>query len=86
MILVVHLETKDVGFFHIRNEEKFKCNICDTAFESKSDFMKHRKTKHKQRLQMCKNKETYVFKTSCWVLHDDCQNINENSEKKEDIV
>ena len=71
---------------HNRNDETFNCNICDTAFESISDFMKHRKTKHKERVKMCKNKETCVFKTSCWFLHDDYQNINENSEKKEDIV
>ena len=48
--------------------------------------MKHRKTKHKERVQMCKYKETCVFKTLCWFLHDDYQNINENNEKKEDIV
>ena len=81
-------EEKKCWFLHITNEETFKCNICDTTFESKSDFMKHRKKKHKERVQMCKNKETCFFKTSCWFLHEevDHENKNENSEKKDDNV
>ena len=31
-------------------------------------------------------RDTCDFKTSCWFIYDDYQNINGNSEKKEDIV
>ena len=81
-------EDEKCWFLHIRNEETFKCNICDTSLESKSDFMKHRRNKHKERVQMCKNKEKCVFGNSCWFIHEalDNQKINKNNEKKENIV
>ena len=78
-------EDQKCWFLHLRYEEEFRCNICDTSFQSKSDFMKHRKTKHKEMVQMCKNKERFVFKNSCWFIHEalDTQKINENNENKE---
>ena len=35
-------EDQKCWFLHLRNEEEFRCNICDTSFQSKSDFMKHK--------------------------------------------
>ena len=81
-------EDQKCWFLHMKNEETFKCNICDTTFESQSDFMKHRKTKHKERVQMCKNKERCVFKNLCWFIHEalNSQMKNENNENKEKNV
>ena len=72
----------------MRNEEKFKCNICDITFESKHEFMKHRKLKHIEMVQMCKNNDQCLFKTSCWFRHEEYDNqiSTENNEENENII
>ena len=61
-------------FLHMRNEENFKCNICNITFECKNEFMKHRKLKHIEMVQMCKNNDQCVFKNSCWFRHEEYDN------------
>ena len=72
----------------MRNEENFKCKICDITFESKHEFMKHRKLKHKEMVQMCKNNGQCLFKNSCWFRHEEYDNqiIIENNEENENVI
>ena len=74
-------------FLHIRNDETFKCNICDQTFKTKANFMHHRKLKHSEMVQKCKNEESCVFEKSkpCWFSHELIgeirKDITENIEK-----
>ena len=71
-------------FLHITSNESFKCNICEEHFQTRSNFMKHRKSKHRSMVQLCKNKKKCVFISSCWFLHEilDEQKINHKSDEK----
>ena len=77
--------------FHTRNSEVFKCNICDKTFSDKSQFMKHRKTKHVEMVKSCKNGEC-IYKNECWFRHDfedikeDNIKANENEKLIEKLV
>ena len=50
--------------------------------------MKHRKLKHIEMVQMCKNDKQCLFKNSCWFMHEeyDHQIIIENNEENENII
>ena len=73
---------------YMRNEENFKCNICNVTFECKNEFMKHRKLKHIEMVQMCKNNDQCIFKNSCWFRHEEYDNqiIIENNEENENVI
>ena len=62
-------EDKKCWFLHMQSNEDFKCNICDESFQTKSKFMNHRKNQHREMVQLCKNNEECVFKSSCWFKH-----------------
>ena len=44
-------------FIHMQSNEDFKCNLCQENFISKSNFMKHRISKHRDLVQFCRNNE-----------------------------
>ena len=69
-------------FLHMQRNENFKCNICKEDFQSKSNFMKHRKTQHISMVQFCKSKKECVFKSACWFRHEILEEkiMNENSD------
>ena len=50
--------------------------------------MKHRKIKHKEMVQMCKNDKQCLFKNTCWFIHEeyDKQIEIENNEENENII
>ena len=77
-------EDEKCWFLHIKSNETFKCNICEENFNTKSNFMEHRKSKHGAMVQLCKNKEKCVFRSSCWFMHEilDEQQINHKSDEK----
>ena len=72
-------EDKKCWFLHMQSNEDFKCNICDERFQTKSKFMNHRKNQHQEMVQLCKNNEECVFKSSCWFRHG----INEKQMRNE---
>ena len=84
-------EDKKCWFLHTRNSEIFKCNICDKTFFEKSQFMKHRKTKHPEMVKTCKNYEC-IYDNECWFRHDfedikeDNIKANENEKLIEKLV
>ena len=76
-------------FLHIRNDETFRCNICNQTFQTKTNFMQHRKLKHNEMVQKCKNKENCVFEKSklCWFSHESTKEISKDkTENDENIV
>ena len=79
-------EDEKCWFLHITSNESFKCNICEEHFQTRSNFMKHRKSKHRSMVQLCKNKEKCVFISSCWFLHEilDEQKINHKSDEHDE--
>ena len=62
-------EDSKCWFLHIKSNENFKCNICEENFLNKSNFMKHRISKHRDLVQFCRNNEECEFKSSCWFRH-----------------
>ena len=50
-------EDKKCWFLNTRNIESFKCTICEQTFNTKSNFMQHRRVRHPEMLKICKNDE-----------------------------
>ena len=71
-------EDKRCWFLHLKNNESFKCNICDQTFVTKSQFMQHRKNEHKTMVQICKNNVSCVLSLSCWCRQDIVENEIDN--------
>ena len=61
-------EDKKCWFLNTRNNESFKCNICEQTFNTKSHFMQHRRVHHPEMLKICKNNEC-IYKNGCWFRH-----------------
>ena len=62
---------------------EFKCNICDTSFLTKREFMVHRKVNHEHLIPQCKNeiKGSCSFgNENCWFKHG--INVNKNNENE----
>ena len=66
-------------FLHIKSNETFRCNKCDKTFQTKSQFMQHRKKQHKTMVQMCKNGPLCVFSHSCWFRHEMVETIENDA-------
>ena len=67
--------------------QEYKCSFCDEEFEIKSVFMNHRKAKHSENIQTCKNEITgscQYGSQKCWFNHDKIQ-INENANSIENM-
>ena len=68
--------------------DEHECNICDTTFDNKSEYMKHRKLKHETNVTPCIHAMTSkcIFgKEKCWFLHDK-QEVLVEAEKTEKII
>ena len=51
---------------------EFECKFCKKVFESKSEFMKHRKAKHPQVVKQCRDSASGSCRFSdeeCWYIH-----------------
>ena len=84
-------EDKRCWFLHIESNETFKCNKCDKNFQTKSEFMQHRKKQHETMVQMCKNGPLCVFSHLCWFRHEMVEIIKsdeniENEKSKHKLV
>ena len=72
-------EDKRCWFLHIKNSETFNCNICNQNFLTKSQFMQHRKSQHKNMVQICRNEEGCVYRHSCWFRHEKVNDTNNDA-------
>ena len=80
-----------------RHEEKKKhskkvvdkiieCEVCEEKFEIKDSYMKHMKSKHKNRVQQCRkyaNKNCNLKDSSCWFIHNEIVEKEKNVEEME---
>ena len=69
------------------------CSFCGKDFESISNFMKHKKSEHKERVKLCKNniKGNCSYLENCWFIHEhleknEKEDNNEMMQKIFDIV
>ena len=63
---------------------KIKCNKCDTEFENKPEFMRHKKQEHRQSVPACVNEThgTCVFgEEKCWFRHNNKDENNQTYNK-----
>ena len=67
---------------------KLNCTIWNTDFKLRSDFMNHRKLKHPENVQPCRNSMNGTCEyISCWFKHTDTETENANLNfKNEDMT
>ena len=58
--------------------KSIKCNICGELSSNRKDFMKHKKEKHEETVQMCKllKKGNCTYKEKCLFSHENVQMSN----------
>ena len=72
----------DCWFRHDTQKElvlEFDCNFCEKRFLTKNEFMKHKKSNHKEYVQNCRNdiKNNCQFSSKmCWFLHQTSEKKN----------
>ena len=78
-------EDRKCWFLHTKNNETFKCNICEQTFSEKSEFMKHRKDLHPEMVKICRNTQCF-YENECWFRHENdnskLNNIKTNENEK----
>ena len=50
----------------------FKCNLCGKSFDSKKEFMVHRKNKHTASVKVCRDSKNGCCQfgnENCWFVH-----------------
>ena len=55
------------------SQQDFNCKFCKKVFERKSDFMRHRKIEHPEKIAICTNQRDSwcIFGSeNCWYKHD----------------
>ena len=60
----------------------FNCNKCDEVFSNKSEYMHHKKPKHRNYIPYCSNHlqgTCWFDETKCWFSHDNT-NVSDKSE------
>ena len=66
-------------------DENVRCFLCNETFKSKASMMSHRKNKHLGVVRRCskfiENKCTFKSET-CWYLHDEEMETEENGTKE----
>ena len=66
------METESLAVTDIKTALKFQCNLCESNFNQRDEFMKHRKIKHQVRVDCC-NKftkgECSRTENTCWFRH-----------------
>ena len=64
----------------------FECNKCEEVFRSKSDFMYHKKAKHKNYVPECRNNlqgTCWFDEKNCWFIHDNTKESDNSENDKE---
>ena len=78
-------EDRKCWFLHTKNNETFKCNLCEQTFSEKSEFMKHRKDLHPEMVKICRNTQCF-YENECWFRHENdnskLNNIKTNENEK----
>ena len=63
--------------------DQFKCDLCDTDFKGRSDFMNHRKLTHQQFVPACEKfniKQCPRSNERCWFEHRNSdKNVDKNN-------
>ena len=77
----LHHEPMDIDQSHVDSvtQWNFNCNICGEGINERSDFMRHKKSKHSETLLDCQSYlrgECTNTSESCWFKHDPNQNRN----------
>ena len=63
----IHCESsQETGF------KEIKCNTCEKVFERITNFMQHNKSVHRNKVQMCRNKDSCSYQ-HCWFRHDNSE-------------
>ena len=82
-------------FKHWENEEEpreIKCNLCEKLFTTLSDFHTHKKQKHKQSVQICRNSNNGKCRYGvqfCWFnyeISNEEVNSNERINDKQEVL
>ena len=69
------------------SKENFKCFKCSETFQSKANMMIHRKKFHAELVRKCLKyvqNECYFKNDSCWFIHAEEMDTDENEGKKEE--
>ena len=76
-------------FIHEKKEiviDEFKCVSCEKCFSKKADFLRHKKSHHKEKVSICKQYEAgkcvYGDKM-CWFIHE-TESKNKEKDNTED--
>ena len=59
------------------SECDYNCNCCEKTFMTNSELMRHKKSKHKEKVQDCKNhikNKCQYSSHTCWFIHKNYQN------------
>ena len=62
---------------------KYKCGFCEEIYHKKSEFMKHRKTKHIEQVPVCRDGTWCNMGERCWYKHSEHEVNDENKEERE---
>jgi hypothetical protein len=71
------------------NPEEFKCTKCGKDFISKSSYFKHKKNRHSENVQKCKNQSNgkCIYKSeNYWFIHDNTEFMEETDESKKEVI
>ena len=80
--------TDKCWYSHTKNNQKtttFKCSKCEQVFETRPDFMLHKKKDHSESIPICRealNGTCKFGKINCWYNHE---NENEKSNCTEEV-
>ena len=84
---------KSCWFKHIIEDatkpEEFTCKMCGIDNLSKSSYYKHKKNKHSESVQKCKNQINgkCIYKSeNCWFIHDNKEFMEETDESKKEVM
>jgi hypothetical protein len=77
-----HLGDENCWFLHKDKDKsadvvQYECNLCNEVFQGKSQFMKHRKSKHNSDIEKCSYASGGVCKfgaDKCWYSHNNNEN------------
>ena len=72
------------------NNNEYICTHCDEKFKNRGDFMKHRKSRHVERVIVCNhalNGKCHFSNNDCWFRHEnESKNENLSNESDKNII
>ena len=83
-----YFDNNDCWFSHeqkkINATSEFKCNLCESKFNTVPELLKHRKAAHVEKVALCRNftRDNCSFGNGCFFIHNG-ERIPENVDKKE---